>query len=160
MRAFIGWFFVFVISIPIFAHPLDSIRELKAGGNRPQHLNTLTVESNHHQGLVLVFFYSSQCPHCQTFAPIIQAFAKDNHWVLEPITVDGNPLPGFSYSIPADPTILKKAFQSFEVRYPATFIADKKTQILYPISFGEVSAQELSAQVRKFEASFYQGKTL
>lgn len=138
-----------------FAHALDSIRELKAGDVRQ-----VPAQHNHHQSLVLVFFYSSQCPHCQAFAPVIQAFAQQNDWVLEPISADGQTLPGFAYTIPADPAMLKKAFQTREIQYPATFIADKKNQTLYPVSFGNVTYQELSESVSQFEARRVQGERL
>ena len=141
-----------IVSMNSFAHALDSIRELKAGDVRQG-----TTQRNHHSGLVLVLFYSSQCPHCQAFAPIIQAFAKQNDWILEPISADGQTLPGFAYTIPADPAMLKKAFQTREIQYPATFIADKKSQTLYQISSGNVTYQELSVRVDQFEAMRAQG---
>jgi thiol-disulfide isomerase/thioredoxin len=158
MRAFLLggslWLLQFM-SMNGFAHALDSIRELKAGDVRQG-----TTQRNHHSGLVLVLFYSSQCPHCQAFAPIIQAFAKQNDWILEPISADGQTLPGFAYTIPADPSMLKKAFQTREIQYPAMFIADKKSQMLYPISFGNVTYQELSVRVNQFEALPIQGGRL
>lgn len=135
-----------------FAHALDEIRDLKAGVVRQ-----VSIQHNQHHGLVLVFFYSSQCPHCQAFAPVIQAFAKQNDWILEPVSADGQALPGFAYTIPADAAMLKKAFQTRAIQYPAAFIADKKSQTLYPVSFGNVTYQELSNRVNQLEAAQVQG---
>lgn len=158
MRVLILWgslWLLQLVSVNGFAHALDEIRELKAGDVRQ-----IVVQPNHHDGLVLVFFYSIQCPHCQAFAPVIQAFAKQYDWVLEPISVDGQSLPGFAYTIPADPAMLKQAFQTQPIQYPATFIADKKRKTLYPISSGNVTYQEFFVRVNQFEAARVQGRRL
>lgn len=97
---------------------------------------------------ILVLFFSNQCPHCITFAPILKHFVEENHWNIEAISLNGQTLPEFPHALFATQDMIDVAYQGKPVVYPALFIANTQSKSLYPISFGEMSYPELQERIK------------
>ena len=99
----------------------------------------------------LVFFFSSLCPHCQSEAPIVKAYAKAQMLQVEAYTLDGQGLPEFPKpKIPSE-DLIKAAFAGQSIQTPATFIMNTKTLILYPLAIGELNFEELSSRMAELQ---------
>lgn len=64
----------------------------QAGQAQAALLNTLAQKTG------LFFFFQSDCPNCALQAPLIQSLADRYHFIIQPISVDGKPLPDNSFS--------------------------------------------------------------
>ncbi|KTD66476.1 conjugative transfer protein [Legionella santicrucis] len=96
---------------------------------------------------ILVLFFSNQCPHCVSFAPVVKQYAQINHLSIEPITLNGQTLPEFPKAQFATQEMIDLAYQGKPVVYPALFLANIKKHTLYPVSFGEMTYSELSERI-------------
>jgi conjugal transfer pilus assembly protein TraF len=91
----------------------------------------------------LFFFFSSQCPYCVQFAPIVKQFAQIYDFEVIPISKDGSSLPEFPHP-KLDPGILEAWGINF---YPALFGVNPKTEEVVPIAFGFVSLDEIEKRI-------------
>lgn len=96
----------------------------------------------------LVFFYGSECPHCQRFAPIVRRYADENQMAVLPLSLDDKALPDFADFLPATSEWLTAAFRDKPIEYPALFVVNPKTQTLYPVSIGAMEAYELNSRMQ------------
>jgi type-F conjugative transfer system pilin assembly thiol-disulfide isomerase TrbB len=96
---------------------------------------------------ILILFFSNQCPHCISFAPILKEYATKNQWHIEAITLNEHSLPEFPHAIFATQEMIDVAYQGKPVVYPALFIANTTTKMLYPVSFGTLSYSELQERL-------------
>jgi conjugal transfer pilus assembly protein TraF len=91
----------------------------------------------------LFFFYHSQCPYCQRFAPIVKSFSERYGMPVVPITTDGIALPEFPNSR-SD----QGQAQKFQVRaQPALFTVDPYTHQAVPVAYGLISEQDLRQRI-------------
>jgi conjugal transfer pilus assembly protein TraF len=93
----------------------------------------------------LFFFYSSKCPYCHQFSPILRVFMQ--HYGLEvmPISMDGGVLPDWPNT-----KFNKSQASSLGMAgkpVPAVLLFDSKTQEVIPISFGLVTVDELENRI-------------
>ncbi len=61
---------------------------------------------------------------------------------------DERTLPGFEDALPAPTKLITTAFQNQPIRYPALFILNRRTYMLYPVAVGEISEQQLDARMQ------------
>lgn len=95
----------------------------------------------------LVLFYSSHCPHCRQFAPVLKKWTEHHHAQLLPLSFDNQALPEFPHFLPASTEWVSAAFQGNEINYPAVFIVNPETKALYPVGFGAMSDNELDERM-------------
>ncbi|WP_419421443.1 type-F conjugative transfer system pilin assembly thiol-disulfide isomerase TrbB (plasmid) [Legionella sp. D16C41] len=114
--------------------------------------------SNH--GLIL--FYGSLCPHCREFAPILKRWADHHQAEVLPLAFDNQPLPEFPTFLPASTEWTNAAFGGNAIHYPALFLVNSKTNVLYPVGFGSMTDDELNgrmaALITKIKAYENKGK--
>lgn len=91
------------------------------------------------------FFYSSSCPHCQRFAPILKQFSERYGFSVVAISVDGGFLPDF-------PDAVMNAGQTttFQVTtYPSLFLVNPKLGRASLVTEGNIDERELENRVLK-----------
>lgn len=99
---------------------------------------------NHH---ALVLFYASTCPHCHRFAPTLKAWAQQKGANVIALAFDNEPLVEFPEFKPATLDWVNAAFQGQAIHYPALFVVNERTRILYPVTIGALNTQELSLRM-------------
>lgn len=120
----------------------------KSKENTANTINTInTANNSFFTTHGLIFFYGSQCPHCQQFAPILKKWVVENNAPIMPLSLDNKPLPEFTKYKPATTQWLTAAFGSNAINYPAVFLINPKTKVLYPVGFGSMSASELNERM-------------
>ena len=98
----------------------------------------------------LFFFYSSTCPYCQKFAPIVKSFAARHGILVIPITTDGIPLPDF----PNSRTDIGQA-RKFKIRItPALFAVNPYNNKALPIAYGFISESDLRQRILDIATDF------
>lgn len=97
-----------------------------------------------HNPYAFVLFFSSTCPHCQRFAPILKRWAAAHHFHVYAFTLDGKGLPSYPQPIPAVPTIRQTFFGPNPIETPSLFLVNVNTNNAMPVSQGEMSEQELN----------------
>lgn len=95
------------------------------------------------QNYGLFFFFSSDCPYCHQFAPIVKRFAQTYGWDVIAISVDG----GFIAEFPnAEPD--NGLFQTWDIKaLPSLFAVNPQTQEAIPIAHGLTSMDEMENRV-------------
>lgn len=92
---------------------------------------------------VLFFFFRSDCPYCQAFAPIIEAFETRYGMQVVAVSLDGGSLPGFPV-----PRIDNGISRTLNVTHvPATFLAQPATGQIVPVGFGVLSESQLLERI-------------
>lgn len=99
--------------------------------------------SNH----AYLLIFSSRCPHCKVFAPVVKDTQKQVHFKLAAFSIDGHGLPVISDFANASNELLKAAFPDGRVAYPASFIVNTDNLKLYPIGIGALSRNELLERI-------------
>lgn len=97
----------------------------------------------------MVLFFSNQCPHCVSFAPVLKRYAQVNQWHIEAISLNGETLPEFPNATFATQDLIDVAYRGKPVVYPALFIANTLNKTVYPVSFGEMSYPELEERMQQ-----------
>jgi conjugal transfer pilus assembly protein TraF len=87
----------------------------------------------------LFFFYSSTCPYCRRFSPILKKFAASYGITIIPITLDGISLPEF----PQSKQDTGQAAQFHVKVTPALFAVNPYTKKAFPVAYGLTSETEL-----------------
>ncbi|MDF1756923.1 MAG: type-F conjugative transfer system pilin assembly protein TraF [Legionellaceae bacterium] len=95
-----------------------------------------------------VFFFSSNCPHCKTAAPILKNFAVSHGINVNAYTIDNKTLPDFIDANPPTTELINEAFKDNNIQYPALFIINKSTSALYPVAIGALSSNELNTRMQ------------
>lgn len=97
----------------------------------------------------LVLFFSSKCPYCVKFAPLVKSYGKKNKLTIEAVSLNHKGLPEFPFPTFATQDMIDLAFQGKTVTYPALFLADIKLKRLYPVSYGALTQYELEERMEK-----------
>ncbi len=92
---------------------------------------------------VLFFFFRSDCPYCQAFAPTLVAFQRRHGINVVAISVDGGPMPGFP-NARIDNGIVRTLNVT---QVPAVFLAQPYTGHITPIGFGVLSEAQLLERI-------------
>lgn len=107
----------------------------------------------------VLFFFSSRCPYCLQFAPVVKQYIENNKAEVLALSFDNRPLPTFPNFIPASKNWVSLAFGNKPINYPALFIVNPKTHSVYPVSSGAYSYVELDQmmnsvieQIQNYEA--------
>lgn len=95
----------------------------------------------------LIFFYSSQCPYCHQFAPVLKDWSEKNKMAVKALSFDNQGLPEFGTFEPVSTEWINAAFQQSPIQYPALFVVNTQTLTLYPVSFGAMTLDELNQRM-------------
>jgi conjugal transfer pilus assembly protein TraF len=92
----------------------------------------------------LFFFFSSDCPYCHQFAPIVKRFADTHEWEVIAISIDGGSLAEFP-NAQTDNGL----FQAWGVKVlPSLFAVNPKTQEAIPIAYGLTSLDDMETRIK------------
>lgn len=152
------WLVSFLMGILAFsqmgvASPRDELRSMiknKEQSVVDQHLDQWTIFNEHY---ALIVFFSSTCPHCQRFTPIVADFTSTHKIKVYPYTIDGNGVSTFPNPLLATDEVKTKFYQSMQVVVPAVFIVNTETMEIIPIDVGEESATEFERDMNNFVQS-------
>jgi conjugal transfer pilus assembly protein TraF len=98
----------------------------------------------------LFYFYKSNCPYCQKFAPIIKNFSKAYGISIIPISLDGEISPEFP-----DSQIDKGQAAKLNVTVtPALFAVNPKSKKVIPIAYGLISQEDLRQRILDVATNF------
>lgn len=95
----------------------------------------------------LVFFFSSQCPYCQQFAPIVKQYALKNGASILALSFDNQPVDPFVDFIPVTTEWINEAYAGQPITYPALFIVNQRSHLLYSVAFGAMESQALEERL-------------
>lgn len=109
----------------------------------------VTIPNAFFQTHDFVFFFASTCSYCHQFAPILNKVANDVSARVLPLSFDNQPLPEFKDFLPATSDWTTIAFKNQSIHYPALFIANPDTQMLYPVSIGALDEKELTIRLEE-----------
>ena len=97
---------------------------------------------------VLLFFFASSCPHCHQQAPILKDWANNHGVAVDARTLDEKPLPEFPTATPATASLVETAFRGNSIRYPALFVMNPDSGVLYPVAIGSMTTDELNTRMQ------------
>lgn len=98
----------------------------------------------------MFFFYTSTCPYCQKFAPIIKAFAQKHDIALVAVTLDGISFPEF----PNSRTDTGQSRKFKVTTTPALFAVNPYSDKAIPISYGFISESDLRQRILDLTTDF------
>ena len=81
----------------------------------------------------LFFIYKSDCPYCHEFAPIVKRFARAYGFVVKAVSADGQPIEQFPDAVPDNGAVSRINPEGI---YPSLFLANPKTGLVVPLSWG------------------------
>ena len=126
---------------------LENLIEQKKGNSIGKPLLQTTKKGFFAQHTVL-FFYSSQCPHCHHLAPVLKAWQLRTNASIAALSFDNQPITGFESFMPVTTEWVNAAFLNKPITYPALFMVNTKTKVIYPIAYGSMSEIELDARFK------------
>lgn len=95
------------------------------------------------------FFFSSSCPHCQRFSPVLKQMAQRYGFHVVAISMDGGYLPEFSEAV-----LDEGQSKLFNVTvYPSLFLVDPKSEQAHIVTEGAIGEKELSQRLLKISQS-------
>ena len=95
----------------------------------------------------LVFFFSSQCPYCRVFAPVVTTWAGTHGASILGLSFDNQPLEELPDFLPATTQWVNAAYNGKPITYPALFVVNKEHHLLYPVAFGAMSKDEFEQRI-------------
>ena len=96
---------------------------------------------------VVVFFFASTCPYCHAQAPVLSRWASAYGVRVDARSFDDKPIIGFEGQRPVTKDLVEVAFAGKPITYPALFVMNEGTGMLYPVSFGALDETELQARM-------------
>lgn len=91
----------------------------------------------------LFFFFSSNCPYCHQFAPIVKRFAETHGWEVIAISTDGGSIEAFP-----DAEADNGLSQIWNIKaLPALFAVNPRTKAAIPIAYGLTSQDEMENRI-------------
>lgn len=117
------------------------------------------TESNHQIELstpffknhALVFFFSSQCTYCQQFAPVVRQWAVMQGAPVLALSFDNQPLDSFPDARPVTTEWSNAAYAGKPITYPALFIANRQSHLIYPVAFGAMGYADLEMRLSQIK---------
>lgn len=91
------------------------------------------------------FLFSSTCPHCHRYSPILRSFKEKYGITIIPVSMDGGGLPEWQNFMVNKGQISRMGISVEAV--PATILFDKETRQVVPVGFGVLSHSELEERI-------------
>jgi conjugal transfer pilus assembly protein TraF len=124
-------------------HPISVVGNQLNNELKTQEKQKLISTLNQRYGLF--FFYSSKCPYCHQFSPILKVFAAHYNLEVMAVSMDGGILPQWP-----DTKLNQAQADNLGMSgkpVPAVLLFDSKTQEVIPVSFGLVAVDELENRI-------------
>ena len=96
---------------------------------------------------VVVFFFASTCPYCESQAPVLSRWASTYGVRVDARSFDDKPITGFEGQRPVTKDLVEAAFAGKPITYPALFVMNETNGMLYPVSFGALNEVELQERM-------------
>lgn len=109
--------------------------------------HAITPQTQFNKTHVVLFFFASSCPYCHKQAPILKRWAAFQGMGIEAHSFDDKTLPEFSEATPVTKALVDAAYQGQAISYPALFVMNTDTHVLYPVAIGALDETELSARM-------------
>lgn len=95
------------------------------------------------------FFFSSSCPHCQRFSPVLKQVAQHYGFDVVAISMDGGYLPEFP-----DAVLDEGQSKVFQVSvFPSLFLVNPKGEKAHLVTEGAIGEEELAQRLIKISQS-------
>ncbi|CZP12233.1 conjugal pilus assembly protein TraF [Legionella pneumophila] len=95
------------------------------------------------------FFFSSSCPHCQRFAPVLKHLSQSYGFNVVAISMDGGYLPDFPYAV-----LDEGQSKLFQVTvFPSLFLIDPQNEQAHLVTEGAIDEMELTNRLLKINQS-------
>lgn len=91
----------------------------------------------------LFFFYSSDCPYCHQFAPIVKMFSEMYGWEVLAISLDGGKIEAFPGAVPDNG--LARTWNVTAL--PSLFAVSPETEEAIPVAQGMTSIDEMEKRI-------------
>lgn len=91
----------------------------------------------------LFFFYSSNCPYCHHFAPVVKLFAEQYGWEVLAISLDGGAIEQFPGAVPDNGL----ASQWNVTSLPSLFAVNPNTEEVIQVAQGMTSIDEMEKRI-------------
>lgn len=109
---------------------------------------TWKVIQNLSQSYGLFFFFSSDCPYCHQFAPIVKRFADTYGWEVIAISVDADASGSGSLAEFPNAQANNGLFEAWNVKVlPSLFAVNPKNQEVIPIAYGLTALDEMESRI-------------
>jgi len=93
----------------------------------------------------IFFLFSSTCPHCHRYSPILKSFQQKYGIKIMAVSMDGGGLPEWDQFMVNTGQVAKMGIKVEAV--PATILFDKTTRQVIPVGFGVLSHSELEERI-------------
>ena len=123
--------------------PVNSIGKNVWLNNRKQQQQELLANFNDNYGLFFVF--SSTCPYCHAYAPVLKQLENYYGVKVKGISIDGSCLPEFENAVIDTGQLANIGIRTDTV--PATFLFSKDTQDMTALGAGALSESELIERI-------------
>lgn len=95
------------------------------------------------------FFFSSSCPHCQRFSPVLKQLSQRYGFNVVAVSMDGGYLPDFPYAV-----LDEGQSKLFQVTvFPSLFLVDPKSEQALLVTEGAINEMELTNRLLKISQS-------
>lgn len=152
--------FLAVANINAFAvstNASDSINRILGNtqdgfGLSPKHVipRRSSLESAKQKEYDFIFFYSTSCPHCMQFEPVLKAYSDNTGIAVKAFAIGDRVSPVFPNSILVAQEVVEQFFgKGASVAVPTLFILNKFNLHAYPVSSGTLTYSELSTRMGK-----------
>lgn len=95
-----------------------------------------------------VFFYSTTCPHCMDFAPVLKLYSDNSGISVKAFVMDQGASSYFSNSVVISQEVVDQFFsKGAKVLVPILFILNKNNLHAYPVSSGALTYLELVSRM-------------
>lgn len=105
------------------------------------------TENLPHSTYALVYIFSSKCPYCQKFTPILAEFlAQHPHLQRYGFSLDGQGIQGFEHPMFASKDVIHHFFNTPHFVYPATFFVNTETNKFTGLTYQNVPLTTLESR--------------
>ncbi|WP_298624832.1 conjugal transfer protein TraF [uncultured Legionella sp.] len=95
------------------------------------------------------FFFSSSCPHCQRFSPVLKQLSQRYGFHVVAVSTDGGYLPDFPNAV-----LDEGQSKLFQVTvFPSLFLVDPQSEQAHLVTEGAIDEMELTNRLIKISQS-------
>lgn len=99
----------------------------------------------------LILFYTSSCPHCQRFAPIVKAYSDQHRLPVLAYTLDGENLSVFPETVVPNAFEMQRFFPDGHPVVPVLFWMNASIGRIFPVLRGEATFTQLQIRMQKLK---------
>ncbi len=150
MRKMLVWGCLFLSMAQVCAESSRDVLTQQIATHESHHsqMTTTPASTPFFKNHVLLFFFASSCLHCHHQAPILKDWAKNHGVTVDARTLDDKTLPEFPTATTATASLVETAFRGNSIRYPALFVMNPASGVLYPVAIGSMTLDELNMRMQ------------